>query len=412
MSSPSRYVFSTSRFAFAGLLVSLAAVTYVVLERLPLWKGDWWWGVNNLAQALPVLMLIVALVVGWQAGSVNSGIAALVERGPDSVVKVLSGIAVVPYLAVAIPYLLGVAAVVAVTLKNEGVIGPDSLVVIGSQLAMLAFATALGLGSGAILRAPYSALLAASLTGLALFLSPPLADSIFLLAGPVQSVVGYGPSLSHAFVLLGACLVATVSLCWLAASRVKPKPKVIAAFSIASAAIVAGAYLVPADAFGRNLADATRCVDQPVEVCVYPGYDQLLRPAAHQLDQLRGKSVVQGLPADALPSRFVQYAGDLTEVGVGTLQISDDARRSNQLSPTDLALSLSDPLWCPAMFTEPTPVELLQRRDLVFNWLLWIQGEIDDEELITRHEVLASVPQSQRVEIVEEQLGRLKNCEN
>lgn len=412
MSSRRRYLLSTTRAAWAGALVGIASTLYALAERLDSWRGDWWWGYNNLAQAIPVLMVLVSLTVGWQAGSRSAGHVTLIERGPDSLAKVIGGLVLAPFGAALVTYLLGGFAVALVTLTNNGTVSPTAILVIVSHASMIALAAAVGLAAGSLIPAPYSAPVAAGLVGGLLFLAPPGADNLFTLTGPVQPVVGQSPSIARHAIILVACLVASTALTWLASRRIRQYFRVFVAIGIAVSTVAVGSYLLPTNTFVQGREEASRCVSTPVEVCIYPGYDRLLRPASQQIDALRADAISEGVVASELPSRYQQFGGARPQVGVGTLSVNDDALSAGRLSPADLALSISDPLWCASMFADTPPVKLLERRDAVYDWLLWLQGALPEQELVARHQRLAAEPKAKWSSLITEDLGLLRKCAN
>jgi len=415
MTSRLRYLLATSRAALTGALVVIATVVYALAERFPLWHGDWWWGYDNLIQALPVVVLVVAVVVGWQAGSRSCGVTALTDRGPDRMRKVGYALVAVPLGSAFGVLLIATSFVAVATWDRGGEIGGRTFIVLAAHASMVLLAAAVGLAAGSRIATPYSALVAAAGVGTLVFVDPPGTrdGGLFTLPGWGAGPPGEQPSLVYFGVVLVACLTAAAALTWAACQRRRADGRpLVAAVCVAVAALIAGSYLLPYPSFVVAEEYGSECLHDHVEVCVFPGYSRLLRPAAAQLSTVRSQAIAQGVPGDALPTSFWHMGNVLTPTGVGELLPRDETLLQGRLTPTDIAWSLSAPTWCPELSANTFPEGLIERRDLVFDWILWLQGEKSVAELIEWHPQLAGLTEAEFPAVVEAKLRELRLCMN
>lgn len=389
-----RMAAATSRPVLWVLIPGFGATLFSIVQRLPLWRGDWWWGYNNLAQVLPLLMVLTALVTGWQSGSVTSGYRPQMERGPEKVSRVLSTLLGAPLVAAGLLYVAGAVFVAAVTVSGSGVIPPVAGIVVISHLSLILLAGAIGLAVGTVLPTPYSAPAAGCAVGALFFVTLPGTHNLFTLTGPVQSVVGLTPSLERQLIVLAASLAASLVLLWLAAQRQRSRGVSAGAVGAALLSLMLGSVVAPSSIFVVADQEPSRCLEGSIKICVYPGYDAVLQSGSEQIQGVLKKAESLGVASRALPNEYRQFGSKRPPVGVGTVSLSDEARRTGRLTASDLALTISDPLWCPTMFAENPPLDLLETRDLVFDWLLWVQGDLSTEELRSRHSAFGKEPEA------------------
>lgn len=406
--SRARYLVVTSRWLFGAVPV-MAAMVYAIVSRQSLWRGDWWWGYNNLSQAMPIAVLVVAFVVGWDSGATGSGVQALLARTPDAGWKVLISIVAVPLGAFVGVLLLGTATVAGLTWSAHGVIDNRALLLVGSHILMLSFAAAIGVACGTYLSAPYAAVAAAGVIGVLLYWSPSGGLHLLGFVGASSAIVGGTPTLRYHLVDLIVLAAAALALLVPVLARRNTRVSAAIAAGIATVVVFAGSILGPTQQFEVSGDLASRCQKSPVKVCLYPGYDRLLPIAQTRLAAFLQAASQQGVPRSAFPSSFVQYGGVAPPVGVGVMEIGILGLGEKEIDSDALAGSVSTPLWCPQMRAQP-PVHLLRLRQVVYDWALWLDGALPRGEFISRHRELSHLDSQGIASKVSADLVLMRSC--
>ncbi len=406
-----RYRLRASRATLAGLPI-VATLAYALFSQLATWRGDWLWGYNTISQALPVVLVLTAFVAGWDAGSRGSGYAALAERGPDGYWKVSWTLLLVPTAVAAGSFLATAAVMSAITVAGDGVVQARYLLLVASHLLMILVAASLGLYAGRYLNAPLAACMAAAVIALLMFMPSFGGQQLFGLAGANSPLVGLAPDWRYYAVNLSALAVIAASL--IASVLVRHPTAWVAIAPLVVAVIVTGglAVLGPRAQFTSTGTPASRCVDEPVPVCVYPGYDRLLPVASDRLAGFFATAAERGVPRDAFPERFAQYGGVRPAEPIGVLEPGRSALRDNAFASEDLALALSTPLWCSAMFAAEPPLGLLAHLDRVHNWVLWVDGGIPNGEWSAREPKLAAMTPPEQAAVIVNELDALERCDS
>ena len=364
----------------AGLLVA----AWSVARDAGRWRGDWWWGYDHLTQAFPILLVLVAMAVAWDAGSADNGIRSWNARVPDARWKVPASTAGRTLLLTVVVQLLATVVVLGFTVANSGAVDPRALLGITSPPAMLVLAAAIGLAVGSVLASIYAAICAAGVMTLLLFVAPPGGVKVIEFPGTGSSVIGYQPSSAY-FLGLVAGLLATSGALWALAVLAPRSPgRIAAGAALAVLPLLATSALLPEHQFIPGDQAPDRCVSGTVAVCVFPGYDALLRPFARDLDAFVTEAGRRGVDTSRLPRRVVQYAGGALPPGTGVLSLVTGSTTSPP-TPDNLAEAVSTPLWCRAMFAPSPPERLLQDRQLVYDWALVVQGAMPVPAFTERH---------------------------
>lgn len=402
-----RYVRSTTR-ALGLALVLLVVFAYAGFAEMSTWRGDWWWGYNSVAQAVPLAVVLVAFVTGWEAGATGSGLQSLLARRPVKRWMVPSLIAAPPLGAGLVAFTVAVVGVAVVTLGADGSIDPRSPLVFLAHALMMGVAAMLGLFTGRWLASPFAAGTAALLAAAMLFFTPgPM--PVFGFFGASTAIIGATPSTTFYLVDIAVLLVVVLALA--APHAMASRALFAAGFGAAGAAWVAASLLGPVDQFVPGDEEADRCGGSPVRVCVYPGYDRLIGPASQQIDRLLARAESEGVPRSSFPDQYRMLGGSRPEVGEGYLLVGDTGLRDGEIDPGSLAVSMSSPLWCDAMFSDTPPLRLLDDRQLVYDWLLLLQGAVPERVLVERHPALAVSP-AQRAQLVDDALISMLTCDD
>lgn len=379
-------VWATGRLWWpCGVLVALI-VGAAASRDVSRWKGDWWWGYDHLGQALPVLLVVVAAAAAWDAGSADNGVAAWSARLPDARWKVPFSVVGKTLAVTVVLYLIAVAAVVAITVLNQGEVRANALLVLGHHVGMIGFAAALGLGIGATLPSLYAVI--ATLGVLAVLLLVPsggAADRVFEIAGTAGSVGGAMP-ITHREVWMVLALVVSAFVLGLIACLGGSR-RVLAAASVVLAAVplqLAGSVL-PTGLFMPSDEPPGRCAQSTIQVCVYPGYDGLLAPVHDNLVSFMAVARKRGIETKLLPQVYRQDSGAALPVGVGTIALWGNKRTTGDPGVWTTAMAVSTPLWCPSMFGDVAPMRLLKHRQLVLDWALVVLGDKPADEFEERY---------------------------
>lgn len=409
--SRARYLLGTSRATLA-VVPMLVAVGYAVLPSLTLWRGDWWWGFNHALQAVPVGVVLTAFVAGWDAGAPGSGHRALRDRVPVAGWRTHATLLLPPFAAAAVPYLLGVLVVVVATVTSDGVVDPTAGLVVLAHLSMFALAATVGVAVGGVLSSPYAAVAATAVLGALLFWSVPGGWSLFAFPGTAGPAVEQAAMSSrYGVAVLGLLLAAvclTVPALPLAARRTTVAGGVVAAVG----ALWVSSLVVSPDLYVASGERPTRCRTSSITVCVYPGYDRLLRPASDGLERALAVAAAHGVPRADFPARYEQ-GGDLrSPEGVGELVVGTRSLRDRSLDADAVVQSLTTPLWCAEMFADLPPLPLLGRRDLVADWMYLISGALPQEEFLVWHPEQQGRRPEQVAAAVRTALAEIRTCTN
>lgn len=403
--------FVTGRlWAQTAVLVGLV-FGYCATHDLTRWKGDWWWGYNHLSQAFPIVIVVLAVAAAWDAGSADNGIQSWSARVPDARWKVPASM-MGKTLAVAIALqLVATLWLAVITVANRGELPPTALAVIGCHTAMLVFATMVGLVLGSRVPSIFAAIAAVSLVTAMLFFAPPFGARVLEFPGTGSSVIGYQPSLAY-FLTLSAGLLATAAvLWWFATVQPQGRQATVLVGVLAVVPLVVVSASLPEHQFVPSASAPYRCADGEVRVCLYPGYDALLGPLHDDLANLISSARAQGVDTRLLPKNFVQDNGGQVPVGVGVISLIGNSPTSGDADPQTVALAVSTPLWCRAMFQSVPPDQLLEDRQLVFDWALVVLGEQRASDFEERH----NMPFSDRAVTaakVDGALSRMLKCAN
>lgn len=410
MPRPLAFLVSSTKGLLA-LAPAAVVIVWSIVSHVSWWRGDWWWGYHNAAQAMPILIVLTAVVVAWDAGSPTGGYEAQLDRVPDRTWKVPLGLAVVPLASMVLLFAAATVAVAVLTLSARGVVDARILLVVLSHLLMLCVAAAVGLAAGRHLFSPYAAATAGGVMGLLLFWTPGQ-HHVFEFIGSASAIVNGTPSLSWfatQIVVLTLCagLVSSITF------RAMPPRSALVVGGLALGVFVAGSALGPTQQFEASTKRADRCASEgAVEVCVYPGYDRLTKSAGERLDAFLDRAASLGVDPAAFPSRYEQFGGVRPERGVGVLESPIDGLRSLVVGSDELAGSLSTPLWCDAMFVDNPPLTVLDQRQLVYDWVLWADEALPQGELVARHPQLKGTTGDEAAAIITESLRSMRACES
>ncbi|MBU2694743.1 hypothetical protein [Pimelobacter sp. 30-1] len=379
-----RYLLGTSKATLA-VVPMLVAFGYATLPSLATWRGDGWWGLNHLSQAVPVAVVLTAFVAGWDAGAPSSGARALRDRVPAAGWRVHLTLLALPMAAATVPYLLGLGTLVVATATADGVVAPSAGLVVLAHLAMLALAASAGVGAGWLLTSPYAAVTATAGVAALLFWTLPGGGSLFAFpgtSGPVAEQVA--PFSRYGVAALGLVLAA-VLLALPALSRTAGRAVVLASLAAALGALGASSLAVSPELYAASGERPGRCLTTSVTVCVYPGYDRLLEPAGNELERFLAHAEERGVPRSAFPTRYEQGGNQRTPPGVGELFVGARSLRERALDADAVAQSVAAPLWCAEMFADSPPLGLLGRSGLVHDWALGIEGVLPPEQFLELH---------------------------
>lgn len=379
-----RYLLATSKATLA-LVPLLVAFGYSVLPRITTWRGDAWWGYNHLVQALPIAIVLVAFVAGWDAGAPGSGYRSLRDRAPVAGWRVPATLLAAPVAAGALPYLAGLLLVVAATVGSHGRIEPVAGLVVATHLAMLALAAAVGVFVGRFVSSPYAAAGAAAIMAGLLFWSPPGARTLFAFPGTGGPAVDGTPDLGMYGVAPIGLVLATAALAAPALSLTARRGPVVGAALGAAATLWVASTVVSPDMYLVSQDRPSRCRTESVTICVYPGYDRLLRPAGKALEATLARADRNGVPRHLFPARYEQGGNVRTRAGVAEIYVGEDEARTRLLAADSIAQSVSSPDWCPEMFADEPPLALLERVGLVHDWVLRNEDALSPPALIERH---------------------------
>lgn len=402
-----RYVRSTTR-APALALVLLVVFAYAGFSEMSRWRGDWWWGYNSVAQAVPLAVVLVAFVTGWEAGAAGSGLQSLLSRRPIKRWMAPALIAAPPLGAGLAAFTLAVAGVAVVTWGGAGSVAPSTLLVFCAHALMMVVAAMLGLLAGRWMVSPIAAATAALVAAAMLFFTPgPM--PVFGFLGASTAIIGAEPSTT--FYLIDLAVLFVVALALAVPHAWATRAIFAAGFSAAGATWVAASLWGPVDQFVPSDEEADRCGGTAVRVCVHPGYDRLIEPASQQITRLLARAEREGVPRSSFPDHYRMLGGSRPGVGEGYLLVGDTGLRDGEIDPGSLAESMSALLWCDAMFSETPPLRLLGDRQLVYDWLLLLQGVLPEPELEERNPALAVSPQ-RRAHLVGDALDNMLTCDN
>jgi hypothetical protein len=406
---PFRYLVWSSRWYVAAVVV-IAAFGYAFACRLTRWRGNWWWGYDNVIQAVPIAVLGTAFVVGWDAGARNSGPQAWLARLPDASSKVPLSLLLLPLGSVLLTLAGFTAAVVGVTLAFDGVVDGRAPLVIISHGLMLCFAASLGLFAGRLQPAAYAALTALAVVALLLFWSPAGGRHVFGFPGASSGMVGIRPSIGYYAANIATLAVATLALSVGAGVRVLNWSRLLATGFVVAGALVVGSAVGSTKFYVTSSDRADRCAGSDLRVCLYPGYDPLLPATITGLEDFFDKAQRRGGDPAAFPHEYHHDGGPRPPVGVGALHLGDFALETREWDPTSLAISVSTPLWCASLFSPVPPDGLLEERQIVFDWAQWTEGELTAGEFFFRHEKLRGLSEAALAERVERSLARMRDC--
>lgn len=391
-------------------LVALVSFGYVIGWTASTWAGDWWWGYNNVAKPLMLLVIVVAFASGWDAGRRGSGLASLREMAPvrrwrPEIARLLTIVS-----PTALVFLVGVVVLWVITLRHHGSPDPRIMFVALTHLLMLFFAGAIGVYFGRFLDAAVAAGASAACAAVLAFLSAGPGQQLFGMAGPGQ-IVGVIPSLSY-FVWSGVVLLAITLLLVRPPSAVKRWRRGPSAFGgLVVAVIMTNTVFGPNTMFLPSNQPPGRCQSRPVEVCVFPGYDELGQAGAIALDEALVAAESQGVPRELFPERFVQPgAGRTTPPGVGFLRIPEGALAAGVIPSVSVADALSAPTWCPALYENDAPVAMLERRQLVLDWVLMASNTVTHSEFVSMHPKTVGLDGRQLALRVSNSLRDLSRC--
>lgn len=388
--------------------LAVAAFGYAATRDIGRWQGDWWWGYQHLVQALPIVLVAVAATTAWDAGSADNGVRAWSARVPDSRWKVPLSVGGKAVVAVLLVQLAAVGFVAVTTLLHQGEVPARAAIVIGCHLAMVVLAAALGVAVGSRVPSIPAVVVAVGVLVVLLFGLPGLGSRVFDFVGSGSSLVGFTPSPGY-FSGVALALVVSTVCAWLLAVTGTDRPwlgRVLAGG--AAVPLVGASLLVPTHQFVPSHERPERCVRGQVEICVYAGYDGLLVGLHDDLAGLLDQAARRGIGRELLPSTYLQDSGREVPPGVGTISLPPTGSTSGKVDARTLALAVSTPLWCRALFADEAPHQLLEDRQVVYDWalaLLHAEGELSFEE---RRGTAPTSPAA--IEAVGRALSRMRSC--
>lgn len=409
-----RYLLGTSGTPFLMVFVGMG-LGYSTLAKVSWWRGDWWWGYNHMIQAMPLVMVVVALASGWTSGRTSGGYAFVRQLRPDAHWKLLWTLAGPPIFGALLTYGIAVAIIGYQTVTFNGLVDSRSWVVLGVHTAMICFSGLVGVCWGRLAPAPVAAGLSAATVAFAFFVPPQGGMKVFDFLGTAGPGAGQTPTFVYWLSALGVLTVLAALLVGQVFAR-----RSSMRWLLGTAAVVA--FMIPLFVGPRSemieVGDPPdRCREAEVTVCVFPGYERALGTTIDGIERFLEAAETRGVSRDLFPVTYMQYSDRQFEAGEGVAEFSRFILRDGKPAPDDIASSVSTPMWCDAVTGEDddAPEDFLDHVNFVGLWAEWIQGKMSEESwevatdgLLIRHVQDPDLPATARR--ITNELEYLKSC--
>lgn len=371
------------------------------------WAGDGWWGFNAQAQAVPVVLLLLASSSAWSAGAFRGGIDGWVERAPESRGRVVAAFVRGSLLWPIAVMVAAVLMVCVVTWHSNGRVDHRVALILATHLLMALFAVVLGCVAGRLLPQAIATLTAVAAMAVLVFVSPGSGHTLFEFMGAKWAIMNPTASLSYGMWKM-AFLGMTTLVLGLAALAMT-RTTLVRGAVLASLPVVVGQMAGPASMFVHAASDPVECMQGRVQVCVYPGYEKSLGEALQRIEGLLARAEREGVEAARFPQTYRQSGGTPWPEHRGELMLGPDAPGHVDFGSNELAYTLADPVWCKAMYAEQPVEAILDDRQLVLDWILFLDGELSLDEWALHHPELTN--DSDTAEAVTKALERMRECE-